>query len=428
MTELFSANVLYLNVTEDYTNWAGFKITFKEAIDVQLLQDVVRRSFRRYPYFSEKVVFDGNKYVLVTNDKPFVVYTDKDGPLDILGPGNNYYQIRMTVSDNILDARFFHGLTDGRGFSKFIKSVLYEYFSILNADAPDVPGVVLLDSKITDDELGDPFLNRDVPAQQDREQDNKAQKNQKDAKLFRLPLTEQADGNTYSFQIRMDEQQFMKYSRNVDGSPNAVIALLMARAILSEHPEASDEIVAGVAMDERTALERPESHLSSITLILLRYKKKMETMPLTTQATCFRGMIIAGSDPDKVRSGFPKSIGFYNMLNSIPSFADRKKLASMIVSARANEDTFHVSYIERSCFGELEQYIESLYSIVEVKGNSMMIEINSLKGSFFINIMQGFSSDRYVRAMIRQIEQEGMSCTIDKSEVLAPMSNDLVML
>ena len=57
-----------------------------------------------------------------------------------------------------------------------------------------------------------------------------------------------------------------------------------------------------------------------------------------------------------------------------------------------------------------------------------MIEINSLKGSFFINIMQGFSSDRYVRAMIRQIEQEGMSCTIDKSEVLAPMSNDLVML
>ena len=262
MTELFSANVLYLNVTEDYTNWAGFKITFKEAIDVQLLQEVVRRSFRRYPYFSEKVVFDGNKYVLVTNDKPFVVYTDKDGPLDILGPGNNYYQIRMTVSDNILDARFFHGLTDGRGFSKFIKSVLYEYFSILNADAPDVPGVVLLDSKITDDELGDPFLNRDFPAQQDREQDNKAQKDQKDAKLFRLPLTEQADGNTYSFQIRMDEQQFMKYSRNVDGSPNAVIALLMARAILSEHPEASDEIVAGVAMDERTALERPESHLS----------------------------------------------------------------------------------------------------------------------------------------------------------------------
>lgn len=458
MSEPYSENIAYLAVCPEYSNWAGFKITFLEPLQTELLQNVVRRSFTRFPYMGEKVVLDGERYVLVQNEKPFVIYTDQ-GPMDILGPNNNNYQFRMTVWDNILDARFFHGLCDARSFNRYMKSVLCEYFTILKGHMHDVPGAVPFDSKIPEAEIMDPFLNVDrqssARSAQSTNQGSKGDacvheeaakripnvrsvrnfketttlwKKAKDGSrkdIFRVPIAADSDGKTYSYQIRMDEQQFMKYSKSVDGSPNVVVALLMAHAILSEHPEASDEIVASVAMDLKTALKRPESYMSEIALLPLRYQKRIEMMPLATQATCFRGMIFANSDPDQVRSSFPGMTAFYDLLAGIPKFSDRKELAYKTAVDSAFAYTFIVSYAGQSFMGDLEQYIESLYTIVEIYGNDLKIEINCLKNEFFINIIQGFKSDRYVKAMIRQIEQEGMSCNPDQIVTLVPMGNDI---
>ena len=425
MSDLYSSYLMYMGVSKEYSNWAGFKITFKESINAELLQDIVRRSFARFPYMNEKVALDKEQYVLIPNDKPFVVHTDHESPMDILGPKNDDYQFRMTVWDNVLDARFFHGLCDARGFIQYVKAVLYEYFTVLKKQPFNVPDVILRDSKIPDEEVDDPFRGREFNAQS---MTDTPQVQEDAGPYFKLPIDNDPDDNTYSFRIKMDEQQFMQYTKEIDGSPNVIIAILMSRAILSVHPEASGEIVSGIAMDLRTALDRPKSYRSELALLLLPYTKRMEEMSLTTQATCYRGKIFVQSDPDNYRSAFPGYIELYNMLIGIPTMSGKKALATRIINSHNEASTFDVSYAGRFDLGDLEQYIDSFYTIVERIMKTIIIKINSLKGKFYINITQGFASDRYVNALISQIRQAGMSCTMEQPEILVPMTNDIAEL
>lgn len=421
MEELFSSQFHYYSISKEFSDWAGLEITFCKKIDVELLQDVVRRSFVRYPYMAEKVVTRGERYVLVQNEKPFIIHTDKESPMYFMGPNNDDYQIRFSVWDNILDARFFHGLCDGRGFIVFMKSVLFEYFNISEGHMPSVPNVNLFSSELLPEEYQDPFLNREfqMPKEESGRQDNEAAR-----RPFIVPESVDSDGHTHCYRMSMKEDQFMMYSKGIDGSPNAIVALFMARAILSEFPEASDNIVAGISVDLRNALDRPLSHFSEIDLLPVRYQKKMEELPLTTQATCIRGKIIIGSDPDRLRDTFAAKAGFYNVLQNISS-SKRTGLIGQIAEKYRRFVTFVVSYVGRSQFGEIEQYMESEYVNVESYDPDILIEITCLNGKFYLNLMQTFSSDRYVKALMRQFESAGIECVFEEEKTLIPMVNDI---
>ena len=150
----------------------------------------------------------------------------------------------------------------------------------------------------------------------------------------------------------------------------------------------------------------------------------MEKLPLTTQATCIRGKIIIGSDPDRLRDTFAAKAGFYNVLQNISS-SKRTGLISQIAAKYRRFVTFVVSYVGRSQFGEIEQYIESEYANVESYDPDILIEITCLNGKFYLNLMQTFSSDRYVKALMHQFESAGIECVFEEEKILIPMVNDI---
>ena len=71
--------------------------------------------------------------------------------------------------------------------------------------------------------------------------------------------------------------------------------------------------------------------------------------------------------------------------------------------------TFSVSYVGDVGFGSLEPYINNTYNYTDGSTwRSVFVEIALINGCFDLAFQQGFSSDVYYRAFLRQLEQCGL--------------------
>ena len=88
----------------------------------------------------------------------------------------------------------------------------------------------------------------------------------------------------------------------------------------------------------------------------------------------------------------------------------------VILGKRSLEDavnnTFSVSYVGNMLFGSLESHIDSMFNVTDGSTyKTVFIEVSSLNGFFDIAFLQGFSSDVYYRAFLKQLEKHGLDYT-----------------
>jgi hypothetical protein len=263
MEELWSSQVLFYSLSEHYTNFVQLKVTLDSPIDRAALQRALDTTILRFPYFKVRLVRSGNKYVLEDNDGPLRVYDDAKSPT-LLSKENNEYLIRVCAEDSLLNICFCHALTDGRGIMPFLKTLLHYYWLYATGIMSGAPDVRLAGDTIPEKEFRDPMLD----FKPDLSSAGGQSASSADPKIpFELPVTGAPDGTKYFYSFSLDSNVFMNYSHEVDGSPNALIALFMSKAIRKLHPHA-DNIMAGVAIDLRHACGGDESHQCCVGLLL----------------------------------------------------------------------------------------------------------------------------------------------------------------
>lgn len=71
----------------------------------------------------------------------------------------------------------------------------------------------------------------------------------------------------------------------------------------------------------------------------------------------------------------------------------------------ANDNTFSISYVGKADMGSVTAYIDSIYNFTDGSTyENVFLEVSAINGNFNIALLQGFSSDVYYRALLRQFE------------------------
>ena len=220
MSEFYEP-MLYLS-TPDHPNTMGVLAVLKEAVDGELLREVVEELRTRFPYFYVKAESRGNDLVPVPNALSMTV-RDSWAPIRLNAEESNYHLAAWKYEGKRLAFEISHSLTDGAGVLPYFKSALYLYLSRRTGQSFDPTGFRLPGDEIPESETGNPFAGLNIDGAEEPLYRKETEKD-----FFRLNDGTESDARvTY---IKLSEAQLMRYCRDFDGSPNAFLAVMLARA------------------------------------------------------------------------------------------------------------------------------------------------------------------------------------------------------
>lgn len=350
---------------------------------------------------------------------PFYYGATKEAPNCLGSAQANGHLLAFSWEKQEIYLDVFHGLSDAGGLLPLLRTVMYYYCQEKYRVSLNSQGIRLAGEEIPKEEIEEPYPDS---------VDESVRPIGKATRQTALNLAKAGlchPGKSMHFRIQIPEDAYMRYSRDKDGSPAAVTALLMARAIDGVHWDQELPIVCGMAMNTRKVLGKPLSHHSLVSQLFLEYKEAMKKMDIREQAVCFRGMIMVQGQAENVLDSVRNNIRLFRQVETILDLQSRRKMLQQVVSSFLDVDTFKVSYVGRSCMGAAETYIQSIYTQVDLNGSGIMLEINSVNGKFCLSFLQEWEDDIYVKAFLRQLDQEGIPYTLAGKEALQAASVEI---
>ena len=375
-------------------------IKLKDLVDGQVLRRAVDTTMRRYPYFQVRLCRENDDLYFEENPAPLpVLFTNQR---IVLGSEQTSgHLIAFCYWKNRLYIDAYHGLTDGGGIAPLIKTLLYYYCSALYEKELSQRGIRLWDSPSSEDEWVDPAS---VPLS--KEKTGLTRK-------WNTPAFQLIDGgivhlnpDSLVFNLRIPEEEFMRFNISNDGSPATIVALLLARTIDDLHPQASLPPVIAMCVNQRKALRAPLAHQSLVGDARLPFTSRLKKLPFSTQATCFRGMVTLQTDADMVLDEIRDYQALIQHLDPLSS-AERQAICLQRMEDLSDCVTATVSYVGKADLGDAERYSQEYEALPSTALPStqvpLTIEMSAMNGYFFINYIQYFTETDYFDAFIREL-------------------------
>ena len=407
MEKLICESTYFYGSYEENPQTYRVKFRLKDYVDGELLQKAAELAIKRYPYYAVKCSRTEQEYVLEKNDEPFVVYRTGE-PIELGGEASNGYLLAISYWEDLIWLNVFHGLADGCGTMRFMRTLLYYYCQQRYDSSLPADGVQINDGSIPQSEWDNPYIKimsgeRRLPDEDEIAVKVKTPSNSPALSLFddsRITLSSRK-----CYQLRLSEKQVIQYCRTQDGTPGVLFSLLMSRAIDKLNPQNERPIISGMAMNLRPALNAPMYKGSSITLAYLPYSGKIKDKPFAQQATAFRGKLLLLSDHNRLLAGIKNSAKLYSAIAQIPTVEGKKQFMQKLMSSYKNTSTFGVSYVGPAKLGAAERYVTE--TEVENAGESIFIEVTAVNGSFFLNITQQWQENLYFDAFCEELSAIG---------------------
>lgn len=386
-----------------------FRVTIKtkDMVDEDLLRKAVSKTTVRYPYFCVRFAIEGDKFYFYDNPEPMpVIHSDE--PVMLGSEEANHHLCAISWWKNKIHLDVYHALTDGGGIYNFIKTLLYYYCSALYDMDFSTEGIRLAGEKVDEAEWMDPGFppieeGDDVFLTKKRESPGFQVK---DGGIAHLT------DDCIVYNIRIPENEFMRFNLSNDGSPGTIVSLFLSRAIESLHPDKKDPVVIAMCVNQRKALHAPLAHQSLVGDVRLVYSDKLKDLPFSEQATCYRGMVALQSDTDMVRHEVKEYQDLMNRLAKIPSRIERHKLCLDLMNEHTSWFTATVSYVGKADMGEAEQFVQEFHvmpsTALPSSATPLTLELSAFNGSFYVNFMQYFKEDDYLKAFIRQLRENNI--------------------
>lgn len=377
------------------------RLRMTDPVSGEALNAAVPAAMARYPYFSIKVEAAGTELDTVFNDAPVPVHEGSTPPCLGTEAANGHF-IAVSYQNNDIYIDVHHGLTDGTGLERFAKTLVYHYVSLRYGVEPDPTGILTADQPISEKEAGDPFsyapLKPTAPIY-----------TYKPEQAFDLAgKNKDTSGLNTTFYLKLREQNVMNFCKKHDGSPSAIISALLYKAILKNHPEAEEPIVAGIAYSLRDAYNVPESHGNLAGLVHVKYPRKAKSYSYTELGTMTRSIILLQSQPENTLCADAGKQYITQYLKSLPDHATRTETYTGFMRRAIGMDTFNLSYIGRQDWSAFAEYVDGYYTIVPLMTSPLSVELNAVNGWFNMTVSQSFSSDRYIRSFMELLTQCGI--------------------
>lgn len=399
-TKLFTELRPLYETTKENPHVIRLKIRMKDAIDPDVLRYAVDITMRRYPYLCVELTKKDGQYIFIDNDRPVVITNSLRG-VDLNSPEANYHVIAFVYEDDWLALDVFHGITDGTGSYEVLKTLLYYYCTEKYNVALSTNGVRLEEDDVRPEEWEEPIANRkDLPTSE------KAQ--QSDALNLVAAAGLENDKQNTVYSIVIDESEYMEFVKGNGGSPTTMTALLLSRAVSRMYPDAEQVIRMMVCVNQRNALKVPMARHSLVGGASLEYNDNISSLPISKQARIFREMLNKEITDEEVLKGVAAQRALYNMILSKETDQERTKLAKMLGDVMIRAITSIVSYVGRTDFNGAERYIRDFRTLTSPPPIGLGVEIAAVGGRFTLDFIQTFSSDIYVNAFLKELEENNI--------------------
>lgn len=397
MLEYFEP-MLYMS-TPDHPNTMGVMVTLAEAIDGEVLAGVVEDLRARFPYFYVRAVPLGGDLVTEPNPLPMSVRGTWD-PIELNSKEANFHLGAWKFEGRRLAFEVSHALTDGAGVMPYIKSALFLYLTRRYGLSLDRTGFRLPGDEIPESETGDPLAGLDVDGAEEPLFEKETV-----ADFYRPGRGAALD--PWVTYVRLPEDQLMACCRDFDGTPNAFLSVMMARAARRCDPDDDRTISVSVAINHKAILGNRDNYRMFSNAIEVDFPKGSPLGDLMRSCTIARGQIMAQSQPDNALWEMRKRKATRAMLDQLPL---EQKLGLIARSAGVPRWSMTVSYTDGRSFGPLDPYIEELYVVAESSVTDVICEVACINHSFFLAVGQNFSSDEFVTAFLRELAEVGIDC------------------
>jgi|GEM_PF-5028015 len=367
----------------------SFRMT--DPVSGEALQHAVDTMFPRYPHHFTRLVESDGRFLLETMEEPYRVL-ESETPVAAGSPEVGGCLTAVSYWKDTIWSSFNHGVSDGGGLTAYWQTLLYYYCLYRYGGPLESPGVILADTPFFPDEFTDPF-------------DVVDQKMPKEPLALHFPetfflLPEErvgADEPHTLFTVRINQKEFMRFSKAVDGSPAVITALFLSRAIDRIHPDRNEPLCVKMCADLRDILGLPHTVRNCFDTLTLHYSDRLKSFPLDRQATCFRGMVFSQMMPEYAIPHFKRQKDMADRVGALPTL--EAKLGSYSASPVPV-----VSYTGRMDFGGIERYRTEHLAALASPDRGITIEIFTSGEDFSICFISSMKSDLYYRAFLRELE------------------------
>ena len=395
MSEFYEPN-LFLS-TPEHPNTMGVMMKLTEPVDGDILKDVVEKLRERFPYFYVRAVAEGNDLIPADNPLPMTVRNTWDA-IRLNAEESNHHLAAWKYEGQRTAFEISHSLTDGAGVLPYIKSAMYMYLSRKTGKAFDPTGFRLPGDKIPESETGNPFPDLDI----DNVEEPMYQK-QTIEDFCRLNKTGVTDPQV--FYLKLPESQVMKYCRDNDGSPNVFCSVMLSKAARHFDPENDKTIRVCVAVDHKAMLGNHDNYRMFANVVELDFPAGRSLEDVMKACTIARGQVMLQAQPENSMWAVKQRKAMSDRFSQMPLEMKTGALAKMAGSPRWS---ISVSYANSRSFGPLDPYIEELYLLAEPGVTDVACEVACINQSFFLSIMQNFSSGKFFDALLQELSLTGV--------------------
>lgn len=399
--------MLYLSAPGN-ANTMGCTVTLGEPIDGDILAEAAELLRERFPYFYIRVEKTENDFVPISNPLPLTVRNTWE-PIVFHTEASNYHLMAIKYEGKRLAVEILHGLTDGAGFLPYIKSLLFVYLSKKYHLSLDSTGFRLPGQEIPETESGNPFAHLDVDAAEAPLYQKKPVKD-----FYRINPGDR--GENHVFYVRLPEQEVMRYCRENDGSPNALIAVILARAIRKADPESEKTINITIAVDHKAMLGNRDNYRQFANVAEIDFPKGRENEDIERMCTVTRGKLLLQAQPENSLWHIKSLKAMRQKLNMMPL---QMKFDMLGKASGAARWTAAVSYTDNRSFGVLDPYIEEVYVLAQPTVIDAAIEIACVNHSFYLAFLQNFPDDYLFKAFLDELAAAGIPYQLMRDEKLS---------
>ncbi len=399
-TKLFTELRPLYETTKENPHVIRLKIRMKDAIDSDVLRHAVDITMKRYSYLCVELTKKDGQYIFIDNDRPVVITNSLRG-VDLNSPEANYHVIAFVYEDDWLALDVFHGMTDGTCAYEVIKTLLYYYCTKKYDAALNTDSIRLEEDIIRQEEWKEPIANRTALPRPDSMQQSDA------LNLVTMAGLENDNQNTV-YSIVIDESEYMDFVKGNGGSPSTMTALLLSRAISRMYPDADNVIRTMVCVNMRNALKVPMARHSLVGGACLEYNDDMRSLPIDEQVGIYRELLNKQTEDREVLKGVEFQRDLNNMILSKKTAQERIEIAKMSGDVINKTVTVMVSYVGKADFNGAERYIRDFRTLTSPPPNGFGVELAAIDGRFMLDFIQTFSSDIYVKAFLKELEENNI--------------------
>ena len=358
------------------------KVVLSETVDEKLLYEAAQEAIGRLPYFSVSVGLDeGENYILNPNDNPIAVLPERDERLLLGSEKVGKHLFAITWRDNCVWFNWAHCICGGFGAMFWVKTTMYQYLTKKYGEIKPPVDLKAVGSEVDEAEYAFPDPEQfpyDAPLKRYEEGDSKVGI-EVDYRYFLNPFAK----DVYYYQIDLDSKEFMRYSKEIDGSPNSVLSAIMLKTTARYFAKwKGHHISAKIADDYRNDVGCPKSYRDFVRFLHVRYDWENVDDSIEKLNMRARGAIISQMQPENSWEWYRLMCENRKGIDAQPDLKSKKQYASKhSIYGSDYRDTYMVSYVGKTDWGGMAEYIKGMYSITD--GN-LMLEVNALPDKFCV--------------------------------------------